>query len=159
MKKWWLIGAAAAAAVLWQAGSLYSNVQSGQREISNDAQAIAKSGHNLAQITKTEHFYKNEAFEVVHGVGKDGQKMIVWVDGKGHTTAKSASSGLTEKEMIASIREQYGQVDIIDARIGMEDGQPLWEVVYKDESGRYTFYYGYFENGKRYVKYSIQDKT
>ncbi|MFC7370545.1 DUF5590 domain-containing protein [Fictibacillus iocasae] len=159
MKKWWLIGAAALVAVLLFAGSVYMEVKSGLHEESDKAEKAAIREFNLVRITKSEHFYKNEAYEVVEGVDRSGRKMIVWVDSKGRATAQPADSGLNEKEIKEAVRSKYGNVEIIDARLGMEDGQPLWEVVYTDRSGRYTFYYGYFENGKRYVKYSIKDNT
>ncbi|KZE66212.1 hypothetical protein AWM68_07530 [Fictibacillus phosphorivorans] len=156
-KKWILVIIGILFLASWQAYYLYSGVQAKPAKKEAEAVEIAKREKNLVSITNVDHFFKNETYYVVEGKNKNGTDMIVWVGEDEEVTSEIAKKGLSEKQILDFVRTNYDAKEIVDSRLGMEDGIPLWEVVYYDDQDRYTYYYGYFETGKRYEIYRLKE--
>jgi uncharacterized protein YpmB len=156
-KKWILIIVGIFILASWQAYYLYSGVNAKPQKKEAEAVEIAKKEKNLTTVTNVEHFFKNDTYYVVEGKNKHGNDIIVWVGKDKKIFSEIAKKGLSEKQMIDYVKKNHNAEKIIDSRLGMEDEIPLWEVVYIDDQDRYTYYYGYFETGKRYEIYRLKE--
>jgi uncharacterized protein YpmB len=156
-KKWILVIVGLLVLASWQAYYLYSGVQAKPEKKEAEAVKIAKKEENLVSIKNVEHFFKNETYYVVEGKNEKGTDLIVWVGNDKKVYSENAKKGLSEAQMINYVKENHDAKEIIDSRLGMEDEIPLWEVVYYDDQERYTYYYGYFETGKRYEIYRLKE--
>ncbi|MDR7072510.1 DUF5590 domain-containing protein [Fictibacillus barbaricus] len=156
-KKWILIIVGVLLLASWQAYYLYNQVQAKPAKKEAEAVEIAKKEKGLVSISHVDHFYKNETYYVVEGKNEHGTNMIVWVDQKKKVTSEIAKAGLSEGQMINYVKQNYDAQKIIDSRLGMEDDIPLWEVIFIDSKDRYTYYYGYFDTGKRYEIYRLKE--
>lgn len=156
-KKWILVIIGILILASWQAYYLFNGVQAKPGKKEAEAVEIAKREKNLVTITNVDHFFKNETYYVVEGKNENGTDMVVWVGEDKEVTSEIAKKGLSEKQILDFVKTNYDAKKIIDSRLGMEDGIPLWEVVYYDDQDRYTYYYGYFETGKRYEIYRLKE--
>jgi uncharacterized protein YpmB len=156
-KKWILLMMGIFVIAAWQTYYLYSQVQAEPHQEEKRAIETAKKSKDLKSITNVEHFFKNETYYVVEGKNEYGTDMIVWVGDGEMIYSDIANGGLSEREMIDYVKKNYNAEKIIDSRLGMEDEIPLWEVTFLDDENRYTYYYGYFETGKRYEIYRLRD--
>ncbi|MCM3718900.1 DUF5590 domain-containing protein [Fictibacillus phosphorivorans] len=156
-KKWILIIIGILILTSWQAYYLYNGVFAEQQKKEAAAIELAKKELNLKTVTNIDHFFKNETYYVVEGKNDQGTDMIAWVGSDKEIYSEKAKEGLSEKQMIDYVKKNQNAVKIIDSRLGMEDEIPLWEVVYIDDQDRYTYYYGYFETGKRYEIYRLKE--
>jgi uncharacterized protein YpmB len=156
-KKWILIILGVMFLASWQAYYLYNQVQAKPAGKEAAAAAVAKKEKGLVSINHVDHFYKNETYYVVEGKNEHGTDMIVWVDKNNKVTSDIAKGGLSKKQMVNYVTKNYDAQKIIDCRLGMEDDIPLWEVTFMDSEDRYTYYYGYFETGKRYEIYRLKE--
>ncbi|MBY6035725.1 DUF5590 domain-containing protein [Fictibacillus nanhaiensis] len=156
-KKWILIVVGLLIIASWQVYYLYNGVHAKPQENEAKAAEIAKKEKNLVSVTNVEHFYKNETYYVVEGKNDNGTDMIVWVGEDQDVFSEIAKKGLTKEQMIDYVKKNHNAKKIIDSRLGMEDEIPLWEVVFIDDQNRYTYYYGYFETGKRYEIYRLKE--
>jgi uncharacterized protein YpmB len=156
-KKWILMMVGILLIAAWQAYYLYTETQAKPQSKEARAIEIAKKAKGLKSISNVEHFYKNETYYVVEGKNEHGTDMIVWVGKDEHVFSDIANGGLKEQQMIDYVKKNYDAEKIIDSRLGMEDEIPLWEVTFIDSQDRYTYYYGYFETGKRYEIYRLKD--
>jgi uncharacterized protein YpmB len=157
-KKWILIIIGILLLASWQAYYLYNQVQAKPASKEAAAVAAAKKEKNLVSIKHVDHFYKNETYYVVEGKNEHGTDMIVWVDkNKKVANSEIAKRGLSEGQMVDYVKKNYDAQTIVDSRLGMEDEIPLWEVIFIDSEDRYTYYYGYYETGKRYEIYRLKE--
>jgi uncharacterized protein YpmB len=156
-KKWILVIIGILILASWQAYYLFNGVQAKPAKKEAEAVEIAKKEEDLVSITNVDHFYKNETYYVVEGKNKKGTNKIVWVDKDKKVTSLNAKEGLSEKQILNYVKQNHDAKTIVDSRLGMEDGIPLWEVVYYDTKDRYTYFYGYFETGERYEIYRLKE--
>jgi uncharacterized protein YpmB len=85
------------------------------------------------------------------GKNSNNEKVYVWVpQTKENETViiKKRSSGITEEQAIAKVNQAYNPANIVDVKLGMDEGIPIWEVKYRDKSERYTFDFVNFYDGE-----------
>ncbi|MDN4074532.1 DUF5590 domain-containing protein [Fictibacillus terranigra] len=159
MKKWWVVLVIVCAAVLfWQGISLYRQILSDKEAGQSTAVEAAKDEYGLSRIDSVDYYHGNQAYETVKGTSEKNGNVFVLVGPKNKTKLVKQSDGLTEKQMKAYVDRNLNPKKWVALRLGMEHDQVVWEAVYLDAKGRHTFYYGYFENGERYKKYSIKEE-
>ncbi len=112
---------------------------------------------NSVQIVEKAYVsYGNEAHIVVTGKNSDNKNVLVWINKKTNAViTKLASEGISEQQAIASLKKDYRSKEIISVKLGMEKEQPLWELTYINEQGKYSFYYIYWQNGSKYMHITL----
>lgn len=160
MKKWWIsIVAVVAVILIWQSVSLYRSINADQAADEARAERTAQEEYGLSTVDSVDYYHGKKSFEVVKGTSTKNGKVYLFVDSKNKAKVVKQSDGLTKKQMQEHVEKQLNPKKWINLRLGMEDDQVLWEAVYLDSKGRYTFYYGYYENGERYKKYSMKQEV
>lgn len=163
MKKWWWLLLIIPVIVIWQAVLLYFDALSGEREMQGTAVKKAKEAVEGLDVTDVEHYYGTSAYQVVHGLNAEQEEVYVWVpitnkkDEKDIVTMK-ANEGWSKQRVKEHVLAERDPLDIIDIRLGMESGTPLWEVKYLDSEERYTYYYLDFQSGELIKRYSLKQK-
>jgi uncharacterized protein YpmB len=105
----------------------------------------------LSSIDEIETFYGQIKYHILSGENKQGERVYVWVPQtkkNQEVIVKKQSSGINEKEAISKVNQEYNPSEIMDVNLGMDEGIPIWEVKYKDQSDRYTFDFVNFNDGK-----------
>jgi uncharacterized protein YpmB len=105
----------------------------------------------ISSIDHVETFYGNIKYHVMSGKNAKDEKVYVWVpqsDKLEKVFIKKQSSGITEEQAIKKVYQEYNPVKLVDVKLGMDEGIPIWEVKYKDHSNRYTFDFVNFYDGE-----------
>lgn len=129
--------------------SVYQTASKPLHKAQDEAFAVAKSS---AGLTKVDDFYwynGTETYFTVTGTTQEDEAVIAIVaqDG-GATTVLNQADVITEAEAVQLTRQATTPKEILEARIGMEDGTPIWEVAYKQENGRLGYYVLSLETGE-----------
>lgn len=129
--------------------SVYQTASKPLHKAEDEAFAVAKSN---AGLTKVEDFYwynGTETYFTVTGTNQENEAVIAIVaqDG-GDTTVLNQADIITEAEAVQLTRQAVNPKEILEARIGIEDETPIWEVAYKQENGRLGYYVLSLETGE-----------
>ncbi|HET7615475.1 MAG TPA: DUF5590 domain-containing protein [Bacillales bacterium] len=153
MKKWGIaIGAVVLIALVIKGVVLYHGVESRQQQIKKHAITEAKRKYDVKQVIKATTYRGTHAYVVVLGIDKNGKKTYVWLPrDKGKAYVKPASEGWSRQKVVNYVASKLDPKKIIDIRPGIEENIPVWEIVFIDHNGRYTFYYLRFD-GQDWVK-------
>ncbi|WLR53062.1 DUF5590 domain-containing protein [Bacillus tianshenii] len=159
MRKWWWLLLIIPIILVWQAAALYQDTLSSEKDLQAKAIAKAKQAVDDLTVTDVEHYYGNQPYQVVYGTSNK-ESIYVWVpmNKKGKVITKKASEGWTKKRVKEHVMNEREPLNIIDIRLGMESGTPLWEVTYRDQQQRYTYYYLDFQSGELLKRYSLKTK-
>lgn len=97
-----------------------------------------------AGVKSADHFYwynGNETYFTVVGKNEKNQSKIVIIQqGNGKVTIYDAENTLSESDVYKITWRDRKPKKVLEARIGLEDGKPIWEVSYKQENGRIGYY-------------------
>lgn len=110
---------------------------------------IALQETRMETVEDFELYHGLESVSIVKGKNKNGEKLIVWIPENGkNLVVKKEKNGVTEKEAINKVKQLSNPKKIVDVRLGMEKGIPLWEIYYLSESNLINYYYVDFETGE-----------
>lgn len=114
-----------------------------------EATAIA---NREANITTVEDFYwynGSETYFTITGTSDEGEELIAIIhQDSGEVTTLPVEETFSESEAIHQVVNEKSPERILQARIGIEDERPIWEVSYRNENGRIGYYLMSLENGE-----------
>lgn len=152
MKKWIaVIAVALVALIVWRGWALYDGIITPHDEVQDQAAAKAKQQYDLKKILEVSDYHGSHYYHVIEATNQKGKKVFAWMpDGKGKPFIKAADEGWNKSKVKQHVKQKLQPKKIIDIQLGIEDKVPLWEVVYRDQDNRYTFYYMRFKDGVWY---------
>jgi uncharacterized protein YpmB len=113
------------------------------------AMKIALEETNLVSIDDFEEYHGLESVFVVKGKNNKGESLIAWIpEDKEELTVRKEKDGITEKDAIKKVEQLGKPSKIMDVRLGMEKGIPLWEIYYLSDSNLINYYHVDFETGE-----------
>ncbi|WP_059105145.1 PepSY domain-containing protein [Shouchella shacheensis] len=169
MKKWILLGSGAFLVVvigLFVYG--YQVVREPLAEGYENASAYLQSEHGFAEVETVNFYHGNTGYYVARGMNEDGEALIAWIEQdlfrelpeeeeSSEPVVLPASEGLTEEEAWQAAQQEIGaSVEFDGLRLGYEDGAPVYELTYMDDSDRKVFYYIDFADGSFVKNYSLR---
>lgn len=97
-----------------------------------------------SEIITPEEFYwynDSETFFAVVGKTEEETELVVLINqDNGETTSIPVEETITKQQAIQRTREARQPAKILEARIGMDNNTPIWEVSYRNENGRLGYY-------------------
>jgi uncharacterized protein YpmB len=157
MKKWVFILAFAVGAAVFYGVHIYQETISQKVQSESRAIAAAKKKAGVVTVSSVDYYNGKDPYQVVKGVNKKKQQVIVWVpEKKGKVVTRKASGGISKEQAVQIVTKERSPKEIIKVKLGIENNVPLWEITYIDQEDRYTYYYMDYEDGKFLKRYSIQ---
>jgi uncharacterized protein YpmB len=109
---------------------------------------IALKETELVSVNDFEQYNGLESVWIVKGKNKKGDSLIVWIpEDRNEITVREESDGIKAKDAIKKVEHLSEPKKIIDVRLGMEKGVPLWEIYYLSDSDLINYYHLDFETG------------
>ncbi|MDQ0228787.1 cell wall elongation regulator TseB-like domain-containing protein [Metabacillus malikii] len=116
---------------------------------------LALENKGVTSIDKVDTFHGKIKYHVLSGINAEEQNIYIWIpkaknkdDNKDKKMiVKKQSEGITKEEAISIVSKEYNMEKLINAKLGMDEGIPIWEVKYRDKSERYTIDYVDFKSG------------
>ncbi|WP_442594479.1 cell wall elongation regulator TseB-like domain-containing protein [Neobacillus sp. D3-1R] len=103
----------------------------------------------LKTVDDFELYHGLETVSIVKGKNVDGEKIIVWIPENGNEPiVRKEKNGVTKQQAINKVKQLSNPQKIVDVRLGMEKGIPLWEIYYLSDSNLINYYYVDFETGE-----------
>lgn len=131
--------------------SAYTSARDQYLEGHDKSKALAMEKEKLSSIDWIETFYGQKKYHVLSGTDAKNKKVYVWISQakkNEDVRIKKQSSGITREQAMTKVQQEYDPLEIISVKLGMDEDIPIWEVKYKSQSGRFTYDYVDFNNGK-----------
>lgn len=112
------------------------------------AENIAFEETDMVSVEEFEEYHGLDSVWIVKGKNKKGESLIVWIPEKmEEIIVKKEKDGIKAKDAIKKVQQLSKPKKIIDVRLGMEKGIPLWEIYYLSDSNLINYYHVDFESG------------
>ncbi|MFC7392661.1 DUF5590 domain-containing protein [Scopulibacillus cellulosilyticus] len=151
MKKWGIIVGIVVLICIWQSWLIYHRASSYEGTAEQKAVAKAKAHYHISKVKDVTFYNGNRSYHVLRSVLKSGKEVYIWVPDKkgGKMLEKPVKDGLTKKEALQSFSKlNYDVSKIVSAKLGIDNSQPVWEIIFIDHNKEYNYVYLYFKNGK-----------
>lgn len=149
MKKWFWSAIIGVIILIGITVKIYLNATEPVADAESRATAIAKEETEITDITEFSLYHGSNAYYVVQGSNKKGEKLIAWIPEKGgKIVVLPADDGITKSEAINTLSNEVSPDQIIDVRLGMEKNNPLWEIYYRSNNDKINYFYIDFETGE-----------
>lgn len=129
------------AAIIVFSAVLYNKAVRPLRRAESETAEIAAETAGLTQVDNFYWFNSAETSFAITGTNQEGEQLIVIVEQNGgNTTILNQADSITEQQATQLAVDAKNPEELLETRIGMEDGVPVWEVSYKNENGRLGYY-------------------
>lgn len=128
---------------------IYTTSRQPLRQAKAETTAIAKENSDLITVNKFYWYNNKETYFSVSGVNKNEENLIVIVEQKGgKVLVLKPGDYITENEAKKIAYTEKKPKKMLETRIGLENGIPIWEVAYELENGRLGYYIVTVKDGK-----------
>nr|GGG65492.1 hypothetical protein GCM10011398_06450 [Virgibacillus oceani] len=113
----------------------------------------------LQEVDSISRFQGKTEYHVVRGSTKKGEDKFVFVpiDKESEKlTIIDASKMISKKNIMEQWKQQCNNCELVEIIPAMVKDKPLWELTYKDSSGRYIFDYLSIYDGTRYEQFRLK---
>lgn len=154
LKKWLIISAVLILCCIGFVAGAYFKALQPKNNAADIAFEKAKAEVDMKTMDEFYLYHGLDSYSIVSGTTKGGQKMIVWFpdNHREKVVVMNASSGKTKEDILSIVQQKTNIDKIISVKLGMENSVPLWEVTYKNKSGKYNYDYYDFKTGE-WLKY------
>ena len=131
-------------------GFLYHDALSYKKDEAKAAQKKATGNYNIKEIKNTSAYDGDATYHVLDAVLQDGKEVYLMLpedEKKDKSLMLPVDSGYTKKEILNAFKSHISYREIVSTQLGVVDGTPAWEIVYKDDENRFVFSYYNFYNG------------
>lgn len=166
MKKWVILAIILAIGLVWATFDLYANTRLGKTVGNQQAVNKASQEVQLKSVTSIDFYHGINSYEVVYGLNDNEEELAVLVpnDSEQPLITVYLQEGWTKDQVHTFIKENRETVHIKSVRLGADEDirkanrkiVPLWEVIYIDQDGRYTFHYLDFYDGSLIKRFSLR---
>jgi uncharacterized protein YpmB len=104
---------------------------------------------DLVEVDDFGIYHGQESVSIVEGKDSNGESIFVFIPEKGEElVVRNKKDGINEKEAIKKVNQLTNPKKIVDVRLGMEMGIPIWEIYYLSEGNLINYYHLDFETGE-----------
>ncbi len=136
---------------VWIFTSTYLKAREDYESGHKESKKFAIENANLSAISQINTFSADKKYHVITGENSNDEPVYAWISNvnkEREIIVKKQSSGITKEEALERVYQEHNPSEIISVQLGMDEGVPIWEVKYQDESDRYTFDFVNFYDGE-----------
>ena len=130
--------------VLWKADEPFD-------EIEDQAAELAVSSNSLKTVSKVYVYNGNKPYVTVFGEDEDGKEKAVFVPislEEKLIQEVFLQDGITKEQAFSVLNNEEDVEEILHIKLGYEEVGPVWEITYKNKSGKLNYVYILFEDGQ-----------
>lgn len=119
------------------AGILVNRSLSPLKQAKSETISLAEQKADLIQAADFYWYNGNQTYFTVTGKNKEAEEIVVIIkqdDGTIQTLKKEET--ISKGEAMAKVRELENPSHILEARIGIHNDLPIWEISFRQENGR-----------------------
>lgn len=159
---------------------LYFSASSPIEERQLLAEEAALEEFDLSEISDISFFHGTVSYQVIDGVNSEGEEIYLWMpevieepeeepidelneadeleseeDPPAEPLIRLHTEGITEEEALETLHADADIAEVRSVRLGVIQASPVYEINYRDTSGRFGFYYLAFEDGQYLRRYEL----
>ncbi|MFC5714258.1 hypothetical protein ACFPU1_16020 [Thalassorhabdus alkalitolerans] len=120
----------------------------------------AQGEDGITSVEEAEIYNGEEQYRVARAINDEGEEEILFYDEEWELIdRRSAGEGVTKGQVRSMVEEAEEGVDIRSVRLGYDQNQPVYEITYRSQEGRFHYYYVTFEDASFVKRYSLQETT
>lgn len=128
---------------------LYSQSIEPYSQAKSDTIAYVSERTTISEIGEFYWFNGEETYFTLTGTNEEGEERIYIVQQQGgQITTLSADDTVTKQEAIQQTKQERQPEKILNARIGILDETPVWEITYRNDNNRLGYYVINLRNGE-----------
>lgn len=121
--------------------TIFYRAQQPMIQAQKEAIVIAEKEANIQEVEDFYWYNGSETYFTVAGTdNKDEELYVIIKKSGGSTTILKTAEVVTESEAKSITQADKAPNDILEARLGIENEEPVWEVTYKNENGTIGYY-------------------
>lgn len=129
--------------------SVYLNAVNPLKKAEAAAIQIAKKEVAMVSVDEVSVYNGSETSYAVVGRNDKNEEVVAFIPEKeGNILIIKAHDGITKQQAITIVQQEKQPKKIVAARLGMENGIPLWEVYYESKDSALNYYYIDFKTGE-----------
>lgn len=130
--------------------TVFYNANKPIASVKNKAEDMAIQSGQITKVRDVQPYNGATSLVTVFGENKDGEQVAVFVQETGADQFKEVKlkDGITAKEAMQIVVEEQKPDKVMHVLLGLEEGEPIWEVAFKAESGKLNYVYIQFKDGK-----------
>lgn len=111
--------------------------------------AAVQSGQ-LVSTTRAQLYNGTESQVTIFGVNEKDEEVAVFVNEtlEGEFPEVKLADGITAEQAIGAVQKEHQVKRVLHVSLGMEEGEPVWEVAFKGDNHKLNYVYVFFENGQ-----------
>ncbi len=129
------------ALILFQATRPFADVE-------QKATSVALKEEYLSSVERMETYNGNDIQYVLYGKEKDEKKAVILDESLVKLKTIQMSKGISRQQAIDTVQKEFSVKKVIHAKLGYEEEQVFWEVVFEGENDTLNYVYLLFEDGK-----------
>jgi len=121
--------------------TIFYRAQKPMMQAQNEAIVIAKKEANIQEVEDFYWYNGSETYFTVAGTDNKNEELYVIIKKNGgHTTILNTQQVVTESEAKSITQADKAPKVILEARLGIENDEPVWEVTYKNDNETIGYY-------------------
>ncbi|MFD1466228.1 DUF5590 domain-containing protein [Lapidilactobacillus mulanensis] len=118
--------------------------------VQQQSERIATKAADLTEITDFMTYNRKQTYYTVAGRDQNDQLKYVVINGKnGKIKIYAGKNAFTKSEVTAAVKKNYRIQKIYGINLGLNQGQPVWEISMKNTNGKLSYVLLDFHNGKQ----------
>lgn len=116
----------------------------------NDARDLAIQSGQITTVTDVQPYNGTTSLVTVFGKNKEDEQVAVFIEEteEEQFSEVKLNEGITAKEAMQIVVDEQKPDKVMHILLGLEDNEPIWEVAFKNESGKLNYVYIRFQDGK-----------
>ncbi|AOV08045.1 DUF5590 domain-containing protein [Sporosarcina ureilytica] len=113
------------------------------------AEAAIRSGQ-IMTVDAVQPYNGTDALVTVFGVNPDGEKVAVFVNEREERKFQEVklADGVSKETALQTVLQEHKVAKVLHVLLGTEENEPIWEVAFKNESGKLNYVYILFKDGE-----------
>ncbi|GAF14394.1 hypothetical protein JCM19046_4552 [Bacillus sp. JCM 19046] len=138
---------------------LYNAIRSPLTDGAVEASNYIENEQLLNQVMNVSFYHGEEGYWVAEGLTDEGDEAFLWLnqneEEREDPLVLLKEDGITKDNVTEQVANELGVGSFESVRLGLEEGQAIYEFTYHSEATGKVFYYVSFETGDYIKSYSL----
>ncbi|RXJ03986.1 hypothetical protein DS745_00925 [Anaerobacillus alkaliphilus] len=140
----------------WQSYLFFSEAKEPIREANSEAANYVIEHIGVEEFVSVNFYHGSESYQVFEALDVNGEEIYIWVaEALDSHVVKPKSDGISFDDVSLFIKQELTPKKLISIKLGMENTIPLYEITYKDQQNRLSYYFISFKDGTYLKNYHL----
>ncbi len=130
--------------------TVFYNANKPIASVKKSAEDMVIQSGQITAVTDVQPYNGTSSLVTVFGKNEEGEQVAVFVQKTEADQFEEVKlkNGITAKEAMKIVVDEQKPDKVLHVLLGLEENEPIWEVAFKNESGKLNYVYVRFKDGK-----------